>query len=649
MKLFAGNKRWIASVPIALLLVFVLDRGYDTSAHSTYVVPSGPVAVATWSGRIDVDPSAGQSHVNDLAMNQNEAHILYGRVVPSGNSNIQPLYSVSSANNGINFDTPALRGCTQGTSSANIYPSARVVEDSQKYIFVVWLDFCINGSSNGPNLFFTSRTPGGTWRSGPVQMTSSVTKGASVAVANNGTIHISYSLYDGNASRLWYTKSTDRGATFSTPVALTSILPLGGSYITSVVADASNNPHVLYQWETNRGGNEYTSSMCALDYLSGGWTSPNCFYAKRSYWPDAASGANGVVGVTWQSRLHGIMYAHWDASNGWYGIVNVSRNISNPGGQEQLKQFPTLTYDHQGLAHFAWIESQGATLYLMYAAEEARGQFSAEYPVQGNFSYVPQLASYNNNLGLAYKQGDDYQGRKTYFRRIQLPTLTPTRTPTPGPTPTPCGQMFNDVPCNYWAFGYIRALNTPTLIMAGYTARETCINPPASVEPPCFIPRKNVTRAELTKVLYRARGWTPSTPSTPSFTDVGPSNWAYVYVETAFNRGVINGKSPAECAIQGQQSPCFLPNNPINRAEMAKTIYRAAQYNALIPASQTFSDIGLNHWAYVYIETLNSKSVMRGYNISSVCGSLALPCYLPNNNVPRDESAKAARLMILSP
>ncbi len=57
--------------------------------------------------------------------------------------------------------------------------------------------------------------------------------------------------------------------------------------------------------------------------------------------------------------------------------------------------------------------------------------------------------------------------------------------------------------------------------------------------------------------------YTPPDPCLTCFTDVPPSYWAYVYIETAYHAGIING----------YPDHIFMPNNNIRRDEMAQIVY----------------------------------------------------------------------------
>jgi len=71
---------------------------------------------------------------------------------------------------------------------------------------------------------------------------------ANIAIDQNGTLHLVYSV---NIRDLYYTNSTDDGATWSTPTLLASAPTLAQAYDTiRLVVDPENNLHLLWQ-ETN--------------------------------------------------------------------------------------------------------------------------------------------------------------------------------------------------------------------------------------------------------------------------------------------------------------------------------------------------------------------------------------------------------------
>jgi len=88
-------------------------------------------------------------------------------------------------------------------------------------------------------------------------------------------------------------------------------------------------------------------------------------------------------------------------------------------------------------------------------------------------------------------------------------------------------QPFTDLSANHWASDPVQYLLSQQVI-SGYADGT-------------FRPDGNVTRAQFAKILVGAMGWALQTPQTPTFNDAGTDFWAYSYIETAVAHGVISG------------------------------------------------------------------------------------------------------------
>ncbi|MCC6026464.1 MAG: S-layer homology domain-containing protein, partial [Caldimicrobium sp.] len=87
---------------------------------------------------------------------------------------------------------------------------------------------------------------------------------------------------------------------------------------------------------------------------------------------------------------------------------------------------------------------------------------------------------------------------------------------------------FTDVPPDYWAFNYIKAIWD-----AGIT--KGC-NPPQNDK---FCPEDVVTRAQMAAFIIRAiEGEPTSYNANPYFADVPPTHWAFKYVQRVKERGI---------------------------------------------------------------------------------------------------------------
>ncbi len=131
-------------------------------------------------------------------------------------------------------------------------------------------------------------------------------------------------------------------------------------------------------------------------------------------------------------------------------------------------------------------------------------------------------------------------------------------------TYTPETPDFTDVQPGYFAYGYIEA-GFAYGMLGGFDA-ATC--QAAGAQFPCYLPNRPITRAQLTKLVVLADGYDLINPPNQTFSDVGPNNVFYQFVETAHAHGVING----------YPDNTFRPNNNIRRDEMCQIVYKGV-YN----------------------------------------------------------------------
>jgi hypothetical protein len=111
-----------------------------------------------------------------------------------------------------------------------------------------------------------------------------------------------------------------------------------------------------------------------------------------------------------------------------------------------------------------------------------------------------------------------------------LPTpLPPTHGATPSATATPvdCDLDFPDVTEQYWAYRYITELACAGIV-SGHADGS-------------FRPDNPTTRAQIAKMIVLSEDWALLNPGEPSFTDVERSHIFYRYIETAYAHGILSG------------------------------------------------------------------------------------------------------------
>jgi hypothetical protein len=108
-------------------------------------------------------------------------------------------------------------------------PRMVITEDDAREIAVLWQEIVFSGGTHGGEIFFARSTDGGRTFSDPINLSSSVAgdgKGRlaarywhngslDLAMGPQGTLYAAWTEYEGV---LWFSRSTDGGASFSEPV-----------------------------------------------------------------------------------------------------------------------------------------------------------------------------------------------------------------------------------------------------------------------------------------------------------------------------------------------------------------------------------------------------------------------------------------------
>lgn len=97
-----------------------------------------------------------------------------------------------------------------------------------------------------------------------------------------------------------------------------------------------------------------------------------------------------------------------------------------------------------------------------------------------------------------------------------------------------------------------------------------------------FRPTATITRAEFAKMLSLAAGLDVSKPYSGVFADVKDSDWSAPYVEAVYSSGLVKGYTTADGLV-------FRPGAPVNRAELAVMLLRAADVPELLASIGTLS------------------------------------------------------------
>jgi hypothetical protein len=183
--------------------------------------------------------------------------------------------------------------------------SSTIATDYNGDIFIAWKDI-ITGNYE---IFFTRSLDGGQTWSNEINLSNNTADSVKpeIELDNNGNIYVLwYELKDYQTIRnIYFTRSTDRGKTFSEPRVLSEVEGLSTSAVITV--DENNNLNVAWgnftSW-TLRGKIYFIRSMDTGET----WTSPvmvsGAFTAGQ--YPSITVGKEGYIYMVWEEELNGL-------------------------------------------------------------------------------------------------------------------------------------------------------------------------------------------------------------------------------------------------------------------------------------------------------------------------------------------------------
>jgi hypothetical protein len=145
-----------------------------------------------------------------------------------------------------------------------------------------------------------------------------------------------------------------------------------------------------------------------------------------------------------------------------------------------------------------------------------------------------------------------------------------------------------------------------------------------------FRPYSSTTRGQLTKIVVLGEGWAIDTSGGPHFSDVPISNPFYDYVETAYNKGIINGYADGT----------FRWGSNVTRAQLCKILVLAEAWPTDTHGGPHFVDVPENNPFYSYVETAYNRGIISGY---------ADATFRPGSDATRGQISKIVYLSVTAP
>ena len=125
------------------------------------------------------------------------------------------------------------------------------------------------------------------------------------------------------------------------------------------------------------------------------------------------------------------------------------------------------------------------------------------------------------------------------------------------------------------------------------------------------------------------------------FTDVHQTDWFYDYVQWMYCNNIIHGYDTNPPCNTG--TPCFKPDNPTTRGQMAKIVTLAFGFAIDATGGPHFQDVVVGSTYYDYVETTFNLGLISGYS----CGGPGERCGPDNKpyfaRTPTSHEARSPR------
>jgi hypothetical protein len=354
----------------------------------------------------DISNDSGDSQAPQIALDsRGNINVVWMDNTP-GNYDI---FFARSTDRGSTFSTPKNISNTPGYSEI-----PEIAVDSSGNINVVWWD----NTPGYVDIFFSRSTDGGSTFSAPMNISNGMTLNsvsAQLAVDSTGNINVVWET-DGNLvnQAIIFTRSTDGGTSFSTPKSISN--GVNQSNIPQMAVDSSANINVVWWASVPTGQSDDTYFTRSTD---GGSTFSSPVNVSKNnisqaLFPEIAVDLNGNINVVWYEQLMGQYQVYFSRSTDGGSTFSTPLNISNDTGDASL---PVITVDSSGDIGVVWIDTTPGNFDIFFSRSTDGGStFSVPKNISNNpgFSGNPQIVvDSNGNINIIW--GDETPGNRDIF------------------------------------------------------------------------------------------------------------------------------------------------------------------------------------------------------------------------------------------
>jgi len=364
----------------------------DTATNSNILFSRSTNGGATFSAPINLSNTSGDSFNPRIAVGSaGNVNVVWEDDTPG---NLDIMFS-HSTNAGVSFTTPINLSNDSADSG-----SPQIAVAAAGNIYVVW-------ENDTPNfgVLFSRSTDGGVTFSTPAVLSMNTTGSFSpqIAVDLNGNVSLVWEDDISSTSDISFSYSTDQGTTFSFPKSLS--YHTGNSVIPRVAVDLTGNINVV--WENNRPGNFDIFFSRSADNGATFSTPKNLSNGSGNAQNlQIGLDAKGNINLVWNDNLppdfHPDIYFARSSDGG--ATFSVPLNISNDAG---FSANPFLTIDAGANINVAWEDDTPGNEDIFFSRSTDSGAtFSASLNLSNDarLSLAPDVvADKNGNINVTWQ------------------------------------------------------------------------------------------------------------------------------------------------------------------------------------------------------------------------------------------------------
>jgi len=334
------------------------------------------VEAQTWQATKRLTWNSGDSWYPAIATDSSgNIHVVWEDNTP-GNYEI---YYKKSTDGGATWSTKRLTW-NSGTSA---YPV--IAADSSGNIHVVWID----DTPGNYEIYYKKSTDGGaTWSTKRLTWNSGDSWYPAIAADSSGNIHVVWMENTPGNWEIYYKKSTDGGATWSTKRLTWNS---GTSAYPAIAAESSGNIHVV--WYDNTPGNAEIYYKKSTDG-SATWqaTKRLTWNSGTSAYPAIAADSSGNIHVVWYDYTPGNAEIYYKKSTDG-GISWTTKRLTYNSGYSAI---PAIATDSSGNIHVVWHDNTPGNREIYYKKSTDGGatwQATKRLTWNSGYSAVPAIAT----------------------------------------------------------------------------------------------------------------------------------------------------------------------------------------------------------------------------------------------------------------